>query len=76
MVGSANSSNSVRLKEVALEHGAARAERVDFADQTDEAWFEDARTIGVASGEHAGRGAGPADPLVVGRFPRTLRVIS
>ncbi|WP_029513919.1 4-hydroxy-3-methylbut-2-enyl diphosphate reductase [Nesterenkonia sp. F] len=50
VVGSANSSNSVRLKEVALEHGAARAERVDFANQIDESWFEDARTIGVTSG--------------------------
>ncbi|WP_261623410.1 4-hydroxy-3-methylbut-2-enyl diphosphate reductase [Nesterenkonia marinintestina] len=50
VVGSANSSNSVRLKEVALEYGAARAERVDFAAQIDEAWFEDAQTIGVTSG--------------------------
>lgn len=29
-----------------------------------------------AGHEHTGRGAGPADPPVVGRFPRTLRVIS
>ena len=50
VVGSANSSNSVRLKEVAEEYGAARAERVDFANQIDEAWFEDAPTIGVTSG--------------------------
>ncbi|GAB3190890.1 4-hydroxy-3-methylbut-2-enyl diphosphate reductase [Nesterenkonia suensis] len=50
VVGSANSSNSVRLKEVAQEYGARRAERVDFANQVDEAWFEDAQTIGVTSG--------------------------
>ncbi|WP_028464160.1 4-hydroxy-3-methylbut-2-enyl diphosphate reductase [Nesterenkonia alba] len=50
VVGSANSSNSVRLKEVALEYGAARAERVDFANQVDEAWFTQAQTIGVTSG--------------------------
>lgn len=50
VVGSANSSNSVRLKEVALEYGARRAERVDFAAQIDETWFQDAQTIGVTSG--------------------------
>ena len=50
VVGSANSSNSVRLKEVALEYGAARAERVDFANQVDESWFTEAQTIGVTSG--------------------------
>ncbi|MEX3609461.1 4-hydroxy-3-methylbut-2-enyl diphosphate reductase [Rothia sp. LK2588] len=50
VVGSANSSNSVRLKEVALEYGAARAERVDFANQVDEAWFEGVATVGVTSG--------------------------
>ena len=50
VVGSANSSNSVRLKEVAKEYGAKRAERVDYANQVDEAWFQDAQTIGVTSG--------------------------
>lgn len=50
VVGSANSSNSVRLKEVALEYGAKRAERVDFANQIDESWFTDAATVGVTSG--------------------------
>ncbi|CAL8898973.1 4-hydroxy-3-methylbut-2-enyl diphosphate reductase [Kocuria varians] len=50
VVGSANSSNSVRLKEVALEYGAARAERVDFANQVDESWFEGVATVGVTSG--------------------------
>lgn len=50
VVGSANSSNSVRLKEVALEYGARRAERVDFAHQVDESWFEGVATVGVTSG--------------------------
>lgn len=50
VVGSANSSNSVRLKEVALEYGAQRAERVDFAHQVDESWFEGVATVGVTSG--------------------------
>lgn len=50
VVGSANSSNSVRLVEVAREAGAPRAERVDFAEQVDEAWFEGVATVGVTSG--------------------------
>lgn len=50
IVGSANSSNSVRLKEVALEYGAQRAERVDFAHQVDESWFEGVATVGLSSG--------------------------
>ncbi|MBD2762465.1 4-hydroxy-3-methylbut-2-enyl diphosphate reductase [Kocuria sp. cx-455] len=50
VVGSANSSNSVRLKEVAEEYGAKRAERVDFAHQVDESWFEGVATVGVTSG--------------------------
>jgi 4-hydroxy-3-methylbut-2-enyl diphosphate reductase len=50
VVGSANSSNSVRLVEVALEYGARRAERVDFANQVDESWFEGVATVGVTSG--------------------------
>jgi len=50
VVGSANSSNSVRLKEVAEEYGAKRAERVDFANQVDESWFEGVATVGVTSG--------------------------
>ena len=50
VVGSANSSNSVRLKEVALEYGAKRAERVDFANQVDESWFEGVATVGLTSG--------------------------
>ncbi|MDQ4501977.1 4-hydroxy-3-methylbut-2-enyl diphosphate reductase [Sinomonas sp. ASV322] len=50
VVGSANSSNSVRLVEVALEYGAKKAYRVDFANEVDESWFEGVATIGVTSG--------------------------
>ncbi|WP_309082186.1 4-hydroxy-3-methylbut-2-enyl diphosphate reductase [Zhihengliuella sp.] len=50
VVGSANSSNSVRLVEVALEYGARAAYRVDFADEIDEAWFEGVATVGLTSG--------------------------
>ncbi|MCZ2403275.1 4-hydroxy-3-methylbut-2-enyl diphosphate reductase [Paenarthrobacter sp. Z7-10] len=50
VVGSANSSNSVRLVEVALEYGAKASYRVDYANEIDEAWFEGAATVGVTSG--------------------------
>jgi 4-hydroxy-3-methylbut-2-enyl diphosphate reductase len=50
VVGSANSSNSVRLVEVALEYGAKASHRVDFASQVDESWFEGVATVGVTSG--------------------------
>ena len=50
VVGSANSSNSVRLVEVALEYGAKASYRVDFANEVDESWFEGVATIGVTSG--------------------------
>ena len=50
VVGSGNSSNSVRLVEVALQAGARSAYRVDAASELDEAWFEDAPVVGVTSG--------------------------
>jgi 4-hydroxy-3-methylbut-2-enyl diphosphate reductase len=50
VVGSANSSNTVRLVEVALDAGAKAAYRVDFASEIDEAWFEGVETVGVSSG--------------------------
>ena len=50
VVGSANSSNTVRLVDVALEAGARAAYRVDFASEIDEAWLDDAETIGLTSG--------------------------
>ncbi|HVN11962.1 MAG TPA: 4-hydroxy-3-methylbut-2-enyl diphosphate reductase [Kineosporiaceae bacterium] len=77
VVGSSNSSNSVRLVEVALEHGAGAAHRVDDATEIDEAWLDGVRTVGVTSGASvpeilvrevlawlADRGFGPAEEVV------------
>ena len=50
VVGSRNSSNSVRLVEVALEHGARAGHLVDFADEIEESWLEGVHTVGVTSG--------------------------
>jgi 4-hydroxy-3-methylbut-2-en-1-yl diphosphate reductase len=50
VVGSRNSSNSVRLVEVALDAGAPAAYLVDDASAVDQAWLEDALTVGVTSG--------------------------
>jgi 4-hydroxy-3-methylbut-2-en-1-yl diphosphate reductase len=50
VVGSANSSNSVRLAEVALESGAKAAHRVDDASEIDDAWLEGVETVSVTSG--------------------------
>ena len=50
VVGSANSSNSVRLAEVALEAGAKAAHRVDDAGEIEEAWLEGVDTVSVTSG--------------------------
>ena len=50
VVGSANSSNSVRLVEVALDAGAKASHRVDDAGEIDPAWLEGVSTVGVTSG--------------------------
>ena len=50
VVGSRNSSNSVRLVEVALEHGARAGHLVDYADEIDESWLEGVASVGVTSG--------------------------
>jgi 4-hydroxy-3-methylbut-2-en-1-yl diphosphate reductase len=50
VVGSRNSSNSVRLVEVALDAGAAAAYLVDDASAADPAWLQDVVTVGVTSG--------------------------
>lgn len=50
VVGSRNSSNSVRLVEVALDAGARAAHLVDFAHEIDPNWLADVRTVGVTSG--------------------------
>jgi 4-hydroxy-3-methylbut-2-enyl diphosphate reductase len=50
VVGSQNSSNSVRLAEVALEYGAKVSHLVDFAQEIDEDWLDGVETIGLTSG--------------------------
>lgn len=50
VVGSKNSSNSVRLVEVALGAGARDAHLVDYAEEIDEAWLDGVSTVGVTSG--------------------------
>jgi len=50
VVGSANSSNSVRLVEVALDAGAAAAHRVDDASELRPEWLAGVATVGVTSG--------------------------
>ncbi len=50
VVGSRNSSNSVRLVEVALQAGAKSAHLVDYAREVDPSWLEGVTTVGVTSG--------------------------
>jgi 4-hydroxy-3-methylbut-2-enyl diphosphate reductase len=50
VVGSANSSNSVRLVEVALDAGARSSYLVDDASAVDLAWLDGVTTVGVTSG--------------------------
>jgi len=50
VVGSTNSSNSVRLVEVALEYGAKAAYLVDYAAEAKDEWLDGVETVGVTSG--------------------------
>ncbi|WP_371328300.1 4-hydroxy-3-methylbut-2-enyl diphosphate reductase [Demequina sp. NBRC 110056] len=50
VVGSANSSNSVRLVEVALQAGARTSYRIDRAKEIRDEWFEGVETVGLTSG--------------------------
>ena len=50
VVGSANSSNSVRLVEVALQYGAKAAYRIDYPDEVQQEWLDGVKTIGITSG--------------------------
>ena len=50
VVGSRNSSNSVRLVEVALEHGAKASHLIDYAEEIQEHWLIGVETIGLTSG--------------------------
>jgi 4-hydroxy-3-methylbut-2-enyl diphosphate reductase len=60
VVGSQNSSNSVRLVEVAKDFGAAASYLVDDASEVDERWLDGVSTVGVTSG------ASVPEDLVVG----------
>lgn len=66
IVGSANSSNSVRLMEVANTalDGRGVAHRVDDASEMDPQWFEHANAVGISSG------ASVPDELVTGVIDR------
>ena len=50
VVGSTNSSNSVRLVEVSLEYGTKAAYLLDYAAEAQEEWLEGVTTVGVTSG--------------------------
>ena len=50
VVGSRNSSNSVRLVEVARDAGANAAYLIDYAENIDPAWLDGVTTVGVTSG--------------------------
>ncbi|NUR89892.1 MAG: 4-hydroxy-3-methylbut-2-enyl diphosphate reductase [Nonomuraea sp.] len=50
VVGSANSSNSRRLVEVALAAGARDGHLIDRAAEAEEEWLADVRTVGVSAG--------------------------
>ncbi len=50
VVGSANSSNSVRLVEVALQAGSRAAHRIDRAAEIQDEWFDGVTSVGVTSG--------------------------
>jgi 4-hydroxy-3-methylbut-2-en-1-yl diphosphate reductase len=53
VVGSPDSSNSNRMVEVALQHGAPRAHLIDDASHLREEWFAGVRTVGLTSGASA-----------------------
>jgi 4-hydroxy-3-methylbut-2-enyl diphosphate reductase len=50
VVGSTNSSNSVRLVEVSLEYGAKAAYLIDYAAEAKDEWLTGVNTVGVSSG--------------------------
>jgi 4-hydroxy-3-methylbut-2-enyl diphosphate reductase len=50
IVGSTNSSNSVRLVEVSKEYGAKSAYLIDYASEVKDEWFDGVETVGVSSG--------------------------
>ncbi|MBW8880557.1 MAG: 4-hydroxy-3-methylbut-2-enyl diphosphate reductase, partial [Asticcacaulis sp.] len=53
IIGSAKSSNSQRLVEVALRGGAKAAYLIDDASHVDWTWFDGVKTVGVSAGASA-----------------------
>jgi 4-hydroxy-3-methylbut-2-en-1-yl diphosphate reductase len=53
VIGAANSSNSVRLKEVAERSGAGAAQLIASADDIDWRWFDGVSTLGLTAGASA-----------------------
>jgi len=53
VIGASNSSNSVRLAEVALRAGAKDAHLIESADDLDWAWLDGVSTVGVTAGASA-----------------------
>jgi 4-hydroxy-3-methylbut-2-enyl diphosphate reductase len=76
VVGSSNSSNSVRLVEVALDAGARTAYRVDNVGEVDPAWLDGVTVVGVTSGASVPDELvqGVLDMLVERGFPRADEV--
>ncbi len=74
VVGSANSSNSVRLVEVALEYGARAAHRVDYASEIQQEWLEGVASVGVSSRRERARGAGATRCSPISPTPGTATV--
>jgi 4-hydroxy-3-methylbut-2-enyl diphosphate reductase len=50
VVGSQNSSNSQRLREVAVDAGAKAGYLIDYASEIQDEWLTGATTVGVTSG--------------------------
>lgn len=74
VVGSKNSSNSVRLVEVALDAGARAAYRVDNAGEIDPAWLDGVNSVGVTSGASVPDAlvGGVLDYLQTEGFPKAI----
>lgn len=74
VVGSKNSSNTVRLVQVALENGAKAAYRVDNAGEIDKSWLDGVESIGVTSGASVPESLvqGVLDQLVEWGYPAAV----
>jgi 4-hydroxy-3-methylbut-2-enyl diphosphate reductase len=77
VIGSKNSSNSLRLVEVGLRAGARAAQRIDDASDIDPSWFEGVSTVGVTAGASAPETLveGVIDALA-GRYALTVEEIA